>query len=187
MSQYSAHNDKTPAAATYVSLSDAKNYLKVSYNTDDSLITSMIKAAEDQVEGMTNRAVNTHDCVLNVEDTYNYDDSTHCDIRLMIGARTSLVVYRIEKDEETELTLNTDYYLKGKNQVRIVNCPDDSQFKITYTIAAENLPLGMDTAILKLVADYYENRSNDSIVPVMRVSETTKSMIVQYADPLIYV
>lgn len=186
MSLYKGHTEKTPATATHISLADAKTYLKVDYGADDTTITNIIKSAEEQVEGMTNRAVNEHDCTLYVTDTFTYEDTSNCDVSLMIGDVTDLVVYSVSKGVETELTLNSDYYRKGKNQVTLLNCADESQFRITYSVAAQNLPVGMDTAILKLVADYYENRSNDTIVPVMRVSEGTRRMIMQYADPLIF-
>lgn len=48
-----------PPASEPLSLTDAKNYLRVQHDADDALITSMISAARMQVERRTRRALIT--------------------------------------------------------------------------------------------------------------------------------
>ena len=179
---YLTSSNTTPI---HITLAQAKLYLKMDdISTDDDLITAIIKAAEDQVEKTTNLAI--------VPKTVNYEvwdveleDTSSATINLPYkGTISSLVVAIVDTEgTSTTLTINDDYYVKGKNALVIHKTYIDGyKFVITYTTTPDTLPNGLDVVIYKLIADYYENRADDGIQQLFRASNDSLSMLEKYAE-----
>lgn len=182
---YSIDVDKTQSAGVHITAEQAKNYLKVEFDVtaENTLIESITKAAEEQAEEIINRCINQKDVTLLITSFEREDANYPFMFRLPYrGTISSLVVTGI--DEGTETVINSsEYYVNGRN---ILNVNDTligyDELKVTYTIAPLNLPIGLDTAILKLIGDYYVNRTNDSLVTVSRISESTRAMLTPFED-----
>lgn len=182
---YNIQVSKTQAVGTHLANAQVDNYLKVEFDVsaENTLIDTITKAAEEQAEEICNLCINQKDVTCYVTDVENDDTYAAYTINLPYrGTVSSLVVKTI--DEGTETTVDSsNYFLKNYNQLVIKNV--NSVFDailITYTVAPLNLPIGLDTAIFKLIGDYYVNRTNDSIVGVTRISESTRSMLLPFED-----
>lgn len=182
---YNIQVDKTQAVGTHLANAQVDNYLKVEFDVsaENTLIDSITKAAEEQAEEICNLCINQKDVTLYVSDVENDDDYAAYTINLPYRGTVSSLVVKTT-DEGTETTVDSDnYFLKNYNQLVIKNINQvfDS-ILITYTVAPRNLPIGLDVAMLKLCADYYVNRTNDSVVGVTRISESTRAMLTPFED-----
>jgi uncharacterized phiE125 gp8 family phage protein len=139
--------------ATIVTLQAAKDYLRVDYSEDDTLITNLIETARIRLEQYASVAM---------------------------SARTLKVVAYV--DEFIELpyapinTISKVEYWDGQAWVEIFvgnynvlgdtykkiyfTSPIMSEFRFTYTCGYTTTPESMKTALLKMVGDLYEYRES---------------------------
>lgn len=186
---YQVRENITVAATTNITLQEAKDYLKVTAASEDDLITQMIKTAEEQAQKHTDLCVNATNVALYITDC-EQDSKGYYTVDLpYTGTVTNLVVNSVLKGVET--TLDSDqYWIKGKDSLSItpqLTSTQDAEFNITYIVAPLNLPEGFKDACLKLVADYYEQRGNESVVPVMALRNNTKAMLNKYRNTRTYI
>lgn len=175
---------KTQAASMHLTNAQVDNYLKVEFDVsaENTLIDSITKAAEEQAEEFCNLCINDKDVTMYVTDV-ELDYAEPIQINLPYrGTVSSLVVKSVNEGTETTLD-SSGYYLKGLSTLVIKDLNQVyTDLKITYSVTANNLPIGLDVAILKLCGDYYVNRTNDSVVSVVRISENTKTMLRPFQD-----
>jgi len=153
-----------------VTLDIAKNYLRVDYDTDDDFIELLIEAAcksgQQHANVQFNSAIAGVIVARQYDDTERYNRSELNEIELPYPNST-VVINEVKVDGAT-LTAS-DYTLRPGNVLELNNQPAASVFievRYTATIAeAVNISLG----VLKLVADAYENRTEQSIESLTRV------------------
>ena len=154
----------TAATDTCVSLTEAKLHLKVENTTDDSLITILIKAAQDAVEAFTNRVL--------MSTTFELQLDEFCgdDITLPVAPVSSVTSIKYYDADNSEQTMAAGNYFYSINQepmeVEFVTLPAvypyrfdaiKVQFVAGYANAAA-VPNSLKQAVLLLVGDMYENR-----------------------------
>lgn len=166
-----------------ITLEEAKSYLKVDFEEDDTLITTLIKAVRKASEKYTGLSFVTRTITLYAENWSSLDE-------LPYGPHQSVTsVVRLAYDN-TETTLTTDdYYLKGLaflsvNVGRVWRLSEgrcNNRLRIVYEAGfgeASDVPEDIKLAILKEVAELYENRENSLIGTIVaNLSTTTQSLL----------
>lgn len=167
--QYTTVTQTTPTHNP-VSLEEAKNYLKVDYNTDDDLIEALIFAARKQVE-------NELGGLLIVKRTVTQKQTGGVKtIDLMREPMVSIssITYYEDFDSTGTVISSTDYRFADGAIFHRNGFWDEGReadgYVIVYTAglvddtgqAAENSPETIRMAILRIVAYLYENREEYS-------------------------
>ena len=140
-------------SATIVTLQAAKDYLRVDYSEDDTLITSLIEAARIRLEQYASVAMTprTLKVVAYVDE---FIELPYAPINTI-----SLVEYW---DGAAWVTLELgNYRVIGDTYKKVYfTSPIMSDFRFTYTCGYATTPESMKTALLKMVGDLYEYRES---------------------------
>jgi len=180
-----------------VDLATAVNYMKQNYGTltiEDTLIKSLLVTSRHWIEERTHRAIVRQTITYLVSD----DEEPILNIVLpfnpVVGAITS--VKRVDNEgTKTTLVLNTDYYVRGLNQLTVtlnrswstgsigsVNSQDvEIIYEAGYPVLA-NIPAPLVTAILKLTAENYINREDSVDWSINQVPMSVLALIGPYTD-----
>jgi len=163
---------RTVTGSEPVTALEVKNYLKVDFTTDDTLIGQLITGAREAIEEFTGLSL--------VASTVIYfDDVIDEVIKLPFPEHTAI----------TELKYNgavsTDYKKTGLTQFLIktngtaANNDNDSGIKITYTTAGV-CPTGIKNEILKAIDEKYRNRGNTFEGSIADLSENSYANLMKY-------
>lgn len=131
-----------------VTVDDAKLWLKISFDTDDTIIASLIKAARIYIENLTN-------CALGAKTIEIIADLDYTESYYLPAPLTSILT--LTRWDGSAFVANTWYYL-FRNSLAI---NESGRYKITFTCGYTVLPNDLKTDILKLVAWNYQNRGLD--------------------------
>ena len=142
-----------------VSLNEMKSYLKVDFATDDTLITQMIKSARELCEEFTGRSF------------------VESDVLWIVDAEAGDVI-RLPYPDIYEVFDSAGISFSGVSIVRAI-FQYSGTFEIEYTTAG-NCPEGVKLAIMKAVAESYENRENTSDGSLSRLPENTYNLLMRY-------
>ena len=159
-----------------VDIATLRNYIKHTDATETAeiaLITSMGKAARELCETYTGLTYAEKEiyCYIEIEDLDDRNRVTLPDVPVISIDH----VYEIDKEGvEEALELNTGYYEEGMDQIELyfpktvkigVDVETELNYRVEYTAGfgddeTEALPEVLKIAILKQVAEWYENREN---------------------------
>jgi uncharacterized phiE125 gp8 family phage protein len=153
-----------------VTLTEAKNYLKVDYTTDDNLISALIFTARKQIE-------NELGGLAIVKRSFTQKQTGGLkEIELMrqpVNSITSITFYN-EFDSTGELIANTEYRNVNQNIYHkngfFITGRDADGYVIIFNAglvddtvnSASNCPSSIKTAILRVLSYLYENRQDFS-------------------------
>ena len=161
---------KTDVVTEPVSLTEAKNYCKVSGTTDDALFATIIATARQQIESYTGRSL--------AEKTYyvEYDKVKNNEFFNLpcwpVKSVTSVKTID-ELAAETTLTLNSEYYLIGSpwTQIRVAGIYSTRRphLKIEFiagygATGCPVLPSALKEAMLKRILVLYEHRGDEDYI-----------------------
>lgn len=165
----------TAPATEPLSTTEVKLHLKVDYDADDTLISSLITAARELVEEKTNLKLITQ----TVEETF---DRFPCDsqgtpfagLRLTFSPLISVTSVKYQAEAGTYSTLGTSSYTVHSYQKppvitpaynttwpTVINFPES--VKVTYQVgygAASAVPDAIKAAMLLMIGHWYENRQD---------------------------
>jgi uncharacterized phiE125 gp8 family phage protein len=178
------------AATSYpVSLTEAKNHLKVDTTEDDTLITNLIVAATQSCEIYTNQFfIETE-----VKQYCDYWDDA---VQLYKSPVSDIVVIKYYDSTNTYQTLSASVYLSDleSEPARIALDVNQSfptlanrinavevRYKVGYGDAASDVPDGIKQAILLTIGNWYGNR--ESVITgrtATEVPQTSKFLLDQY-------
>lgn len=166
--------------------SEVKNYLKVDDATDDALIAAMLKAARQAVEARQNISTLTKTIVQKLErfpSSYKVATDYENVIKLLVYPVVSVssITYLDENGALQTLTQNlyeVDTYRGIIGEAVDQDFPDTylslNDVTITYTAgfgtAATDCPSDIRIAVLKLIANMYDNRG-DSVYKMPTASD----------------
>lgn len=159
------------AATPILTTAEAKSFLKVTYSDDDTYIDTLVESATKFIEKYLNRALITQTLI-------SYYKSYGNRVHLPMGPHQSVtsVKYIDEDNNETTLTANSDYYVRGVDDYYLdfytaTTLPagadpnaDTSEFglKVTYIAgygdASSDVPDAIIEAARRLVGHWYDNR-----------------------------
>lgn len=139
--------------AEVVTLTEAKNYLRVDYNEDDTLIQSLIDTAQTRLEqyasvAMTERKLAVYAYVSEFIELPYYPIGTIERVQYWDGNNWVTMVYG-------------DYIVAGITTKKVYMVANNNmEYNFIYTCGYSTTPKTMKTAILKYVADLYEYRES---------------------------
>ena len=160
------YNIKTKTWVDVISLAQAKLYLRVDYDDDDTLISSLIKSAVYSAEKFMNRDILTT-VWENYRDTVNLQDMT-----LRRGGFISLSQFQYLSDG-SYVTIDADDYqvaskgIFGKIYTASVPSHDEhpEAIRIEFTTGFATVPEDIKTGLLSHIASMYENRGDCPDIP----------------------
>lgn len=139
--------------ATIVTLQAAKDYLRVDYSEDDTLIQSLIDTARIRLEQYASVAMSARTLKV-VAYVDEFIELPYAPINTI-----SLVEYW-DGAAWVAMTLG-DYRVLGDTYKKVYfTSPIMSEFRFTYTCGYATTPESMKTALLKMVGDLYEYRES---------------------------
>jgi len=167
-------------ATDIISLSDAKEWLRVDYDTDDSLITRLI----DRVVRHTEATYNFHLIEKTVVAEWEYFART---VNLPETPATSITSIKTVDNNGTETTLtnNQDYYLTGDTLVFDKIYDYESPYtrvrlKATYTAGYTTIPSDIKLGLENAIASKYEDRQDIAGMNVSEMVNGSKSFFRNY-------
>lgn len=159
----------TPPAEEPVTLTEAKNHLRVDLTDDDSLISALIVAAREHAEAITRRAFITQTLKLSM-DAFPVNNGPIYVPMPPLQSVNSLKYFNTGGVEQT-LTEGTDYLVDNESEPgRITPAPDTgwpatqnrpNAVSVEFVAGfgdASKVPQGIKQAILLMVGHWYENR-----------------------------
>jgi uncharacterized phiE125 gp8 family phage protein len=140
-------------SATIVTLQAAKDYLRVDYSEDDTLIQSLIETARIRLEQYASVAMTARTLKV-VAYVDEFIELPYAPINTI-----SLVEYW-DGEDWVAMTVG-DYRVLGDTYKKVYfTSPLMSDFRFTYTCGYATTPESMKTALLKMVGDLYEYRES---------------------------
>jgi len=139
-----------------VTTADAKIYARVDFSEDDDLIEALVESATHWVQKKLNR------CLINQTVVAEWD-SVGYEVPLPYVPVSSITEVVVVNDEgsETELTLNSGYYLRNE----MLKVSTALGLKVTYVsgygTASTDVPKPIVTAIKRLVLALYDRRDDE--------------------------
>lgn len=159
----------TPPAEEPVTLTEAKNHLRVDLTDDDSLISALIVAAREHAEAITRRAFITQTLKLSL-DAFPANNGPIYVPMPPLQSVNSLKYFDTDGMEQT-LTEGTDFLVDNESEPgRITPAPDTgwpatqnrpNAVSVEFVAGfgdASKVPQGIKQAILLMVGHWYENR-----------------------------
>ena len=129
----------------FITLSEVKNYCKISYSTDDALLTSLITAAREVCENYCNRSFGEREMIA-------WIDNQNANTYLPFGPIKE--ISKVYYQDETETT----YTSRGTSFMQITS--PRSILKVEYIAGLTNVENVFRTAILAQILYMYENRGD---------------------------
>ena len=154
---------------------EVKNYLKVDFTDDDTLIGDLITGVREMAEEVTGRALVAKTILLTIPKDYENE------IELPYPDHNSVTAVTINGDD-----VLSDCVIAG-NKEKIVKLPyvynelleTNDGLAITYTCTG-NCPTGVKIALLKNIAEIYEKRGNSFEGSVADLTENTIAQLARF-------
>jgi len=151
-----------------VTATEVKNYLKIDFTDDDTLIETIISGVREMAEQRTGLSL-IPSTIVYFEDS-DYDD----EIRLPYPEHNAVTA--VTQNGEDILS---DCIITGETE-KVVKLPYIYDgIKITYTTLG-TCPAGVKLALLKAIADIYERRGNTFEGAIAELSENSIAMLTRY-------
>jgi uncharacterized phiE125 gp8 family phage protein len=166
----------TPPAAEPVSIETVKQHLRIDHDLEDFLLTAYIKAAREQAEELTRRALITQ----TLEQSFNAfpADGILPLWRPPLQSVTSVTYY----DSLNASSVWTDYFTDINSEPGVIQfktMPGAAlrasggvvvRFVAGYGTAGANVPERINQSILQLIGHWYENREGMNVPDAIRTA-----------------
>ena len=156
---------ETAPASEPLTLTEAKNYLKVSGSDDDTLITNLITTVRQAAEKFMKISLISQSWKI------SYDQYAPSVIRLPMGRAQSITsVTAVARDASTTAINSSTYYLSAGNQnlvfeATVVSHRVDIIYVAGYGASASDVPYAIRQGMLAHVAAIYDGRAGGSAIP----------------------
>ncbi|MDB2415491.1 head-tail connector protein [Rickettsiales bacterium] len=156
---------QTAPASEPITLTEAKNYLRVDGSDDDTYITNLIVATRQVAEKYMHNSLITQTWKM------SFDQYAPTNVNLQMGPVQSISSVKIITRNESETTLDSSaYYLNAGNERLIFDaCPVSHKIEILYVTgygdAASDVPEPIRNAILAHMAAIYDDRAGGDVIP----------------------
>jgi uncharacterized phiE125 gp8 family phage protein len=165
---------QTSTPATYpVTLVEVKLWLRITHDAEDDLLNSLITAATEKAEKITNRVFieRTYTGNFSGLDCSKYETGYFIALRRAPLVAGSITIVDVMSGDERVTIYDTDYEIKDKSGfTRLVFCtindnPDcvPYPYRVLFSAgygAAEAVPEPIKTAIKEMIAYWYQNRGD---------------------------
>lgn len=156
---------ETAPASEPLTLTEAKDYLKVSGADDDTLISNLIVAARQAAEKFLKISLISQSWKL------SYDQYAPSVIILPMGRAQSITsVKAISRDESTTDISSSTYYLSAGNQnlvfeATVVSHRVEIIYVSGYGASASDVPYAIRQGMLAHIAAIYDGRAGGNVIP----------------------
>lgn len=168
-----------------VTLQEVKDYLRISYDTENTMISRMIRSVREWVEDYLQSSLVDH----TITALFSELEEDAWTLDLPFGPHASITsVKRLDMEgTETALTLNSGYYKTGLTdlKIRLVRSWSsggwtgaDYSYKVVFTTTG-TVPGPVKEAILQILEDTWSNRGEGSSLQV-KVSHDAVYMLNPY-------
>jgi len=174
------------ATESSVSLSDFKQWSRITKNQDDVLIRGLLLAAQNHAENFMNRLTVSRTV------TQTLDSFESCSLGLAPFNSVSSVTY-LDEDEVTQTLPASNYYTLVTGEAGTIYFQNElptlldrpQSITVTFTAGTDEVPEVIQTAIKLLAAHLYENREavvvREGIVAV-EVPFTIEALLLPYKN-----
>lgn len=163
---------ETVTGSEPLTASEVKSYLKIDFNNDDTLITSLITGVRENIELFTGLAL--------VQKTIQYfDENIEKEIKLPYPEHLEIVQVKINNE------ISTSYIKTGLNQFIIkpqtisINSANDYGILIEYKTTG-HCQQGIKNEMLKALDEKYRNRGNTFEGAISDLSENSYANLAKY-------
>lgn len=171
-----------------VTLTEAKDHMRVDASTDDALIEALILAARERVETFTGRALVTQ----------TWDWTLDCFEPILIVPKPPLVsvtsITYVDSDGASQTLASTVYQVDIKTQpARIVEAYGQTwpttreqlnavtiRFVAGYGIAASHVPMALRQAALLLIGHWYREREDTARTELRQIPSGAEALMMPY-------
>lgn len=153
-------NVTSDLASEPVTLDDVKDKLKIDYDDEDDLITSLIKVARQQLEAWSGLAFGEKEITMTMQ-----SHRLTVDFPIIpVNTVDSVIVYKDSENEET-LVSGDDYLLIGTKdkKLNIYDLYNDIEIQYTTPELSDSIADSVKEAIKSQVAFLYEHRGDSQI------------------------
>jgi uncharacterized phiE125 gp8 family phage protein len=147
-----------------VTLAEAKAQLRVDNNFEDSLINLYIQSASERLDG-PNGILGKAFSEQMWRKKFDSFPSNLGVISLPVFPVISVqsLMYIDENEDETTMTLDTDYRLSGDQVIPLIAWPSSSSITIDWIAGIDPIPAQIKQAALWLVSHSYRNREATTV------------------------
>lgn len=175
---------QTTPASEPITSTEVKLHLKIDYSTDDTLIDRLIQMAREFVEGYLQRAL--------INRTVTAEWTRHgkrMHLPLQPSSAITSVTWLYSDGTTEALTLNSEYFVDGSSDKSIRITPSYNGLRVVYTAGyganSSSVPAIIKEAMLRIVANYYEYRT-DNIEGVAPLTDmNTFRMLSTFRNPVV--
>lgn len=174
----------TPAGTDPITLVEAKAFLRIETTADDTLVTTMIKAATLSAEKYMNRTIVTRTLRASYPNT-----EANATNRIQTAPVSAITIAEIWNSVTDVFDTTTDFvFQQGSGFPCIiwgggaVGHPDDNAFgvRVTFTAGYTTVPEDIKQAIKAHVAFLYENRGDVAAIDGEQLPGVSKLIYRQY-------
>lgn len=163
---------ETVTGSEPLTATEVKNYLKIDFSNDDTLIDNLITGVRESIELFTGLSL--------IAKTIQYfDEVIEDEIKLPYPEHLEIVEVKINNE------VSTAYIKTGLSQFIIkpqnisINDSNDYGILITYKTTG-NCPIGIKNEMLKAIDEKYRNRGNSFEGSISDLSENSYSNLAKY-------
>ncbi|MCE3233043.1 MAG: hypothetical protein K0R98_1300 [Rickettsiaceae bacterium] len=148
-----------------LTLSEAKDYLKVTGSGDDTLITNLIKSVRETAEKFMKISL------INQSWKISYDQYTPSEVKLLMGpVQTVTSVTAYDRGGEGAVISSDTYYLSSGKQrlifdVNIVSQHIEIIYLCGYGVSSSYIPSPIKQGMLAHIAAIYDGREGSNTIP----------------------
>ena len=156
-----------------ITLAEAKNYLRVDYDEDDDLITSLILSAQSRLEKYAGIAMTGRKLL-----TYAYVDNL-----IELPYAPTGIVEKVEYFNGVdwiEAFEDADYYILGDTYRKVVlKTYPKREYRFTYFCGYDILPTPIKNATFKMLSDLYDFRQSEALAVSVNENVMTAYQLIE--------
>ena len=168
-----------------VTLAEAKEHLRVSHDSEDSVIWNLVKAATEMVERETWTQINSKGMTFYFDGWESFRGSGF----LPVQSVESVKYYDVNNDLQTlspgdyQVDLNSDpVKIDFDSTPSLFDRFNSVEVALVVGYAEScNIPYGLISCIKMVLGDLYENRQNESPVNSFKIHNATSSLLMLYS------
>ena len=167
--------DTTPGEKVYLTRQEVKDFIRVDYTTDDTIIDMLISGSYGAFEAFTGRSLREYQ----IEAVWEQFGAS-VDLPYAPVTSVTKVEYRFEDGTNNDVT---SVWEQVGNKIRVLK-PEQvaygNRLVVDYSTGYDSLPGNLKLGLLKWIATNYEDRQNTADFNVYEVPNSSKHLWAEY-------
>ena len=166
---------------TFLTTAEVKNYLRVDYTVDDTIIADLIEGAYDAFEGYTNRSIRTYTIEAVWEQFGVSVDLPYMPVNFRSSAvAVTSVEYSFEDGTKNDVTSVWEQVGGSIRVLKPETIAPGYRLYVDYDVVNPTIPKKLKMGLLKWIATNYEDRQNTADFNVYEVPNSSKHLWSEY-------